>query len=297
MVVWVNQLINGLGFVGPILLMAASLSMPLAAVRVLNVALGATFALTAIAGVLVSRTLGAAGLIAVCVVLPPALFTVMEVTVLRPQRVRVRDAEMGSFAATLGVGFVITAVAALISHSDDMTLPPQQLRIDTVIHLGSIQIPVVSIVVFAVAVAVALGWGLILRATALGKLFRALASNRYLASATGVRTDRIALQAWMLSGLFAGFATFLVMIAARSANAESGETYLLTPFAAVIAGGMGSMRGAVIASFFFGLAQSFAVATTPGPGLQSVVVFGLLFLILLVRPSGIIADAAGRREY
>ncbi len=295
MAAWVNQFINGLGFVGPILLMAVSLSTPLAAVKVLNVALGATFALTAIIGVLAARAMGVPGLVAVCGLLPAAVFVAAEFVVLRPQRRRVRDAEMASFAATLGLGFVLTALAALISGSNDMALPPAMLRLDTVVSLGRIQIPLISLLVFGSAAAVALAWAAVLHYTPIGKLFRALAANRYLAATVGVRTDWVSIQGWILSGLFAGIATFLLLIMGRAANADSGQIYLLTPFAAVIAGGLGSLRGAIIASFFLGLAQSFAIAMSPWPGMQDVVVFGLLFLVLLLRPGGIISDAVASR--
>lgn len=297
MALWINQFFNGLGYVGPILLLAVGLSTPLAAVRVLNCSVGGVFAFTALSGILVATHVGTAGFVAVCFATPIVLALGSELLVLRPQRNRVLDPEMGSFAATLGLGFVITAVAALISHSDNLVLPPNMLRLDKVFIIGKIQITLMSLVVFGAAVLAALTWAAVLRFTSVGKLFRALAINPYLAAVSGIRTEWIALQAWALSGLFTATATFLILMSSRFANAESGSIYLLTPFAAVIAGGMGSLGGTVIASVFFGLAQSLAVAATPWPGIQDALIFGVLFAILVIRPRGIVTQAIASRDY
>ena len=297
MVLALDQLINGLAYVGPILLMAVSLTTVLAAVRVLNVALGATFALTAVLAILSIDKFGGWAFFVTCLVVPPVIFVALERVVLAPQRGRVADLEMGSFAVTLGISIILTAIAAIITQSTIWALPPKYLRFDVVWTVRGVQFPAMSVLLFAAAGVVAAAWGLVVRYTTIGKLFRAVATSRYLATAVGVETEKIAMTSWAISGLLTGIATILLVLQSRAVGPDSGAQYLLTPFAAVIAGGMGSLRGAVIASFFFGLAESLIALVTPLPGVQQVIVFALLFVVLLVRPQGIAGASFVRREF
>jgi branched-chain amino acid transport system permease protein len=295
---WINQLIIGLGLAGPILLLAVALSIAMATSRVLNVAIGAVFS---VAGVLAVSAAGAGGLlpfIAVALVVPVVAFVLMDFVVLMPQRRRSGGGdEIGAFAATLGVSIIVTAILAEKTSSNVAALPADFARIDGVWKIGQIEIAEQTVVLFGVAVLLALGVGLLLKRTSIGKLFRAVAVNEGLARTLGVRSGRVIMWSWVFSGLLTGVATILILISGRTVSSESGSVYLLVPFAAVVAGGMGSMLGASLASIFFGLAQALVGQITPWPGIQQAVVFGLLFAILLVRPEGIIKNAAAVRPY
>jgi branched-chain amino acid transport system permease protein len=297
---WINQLLIGLALAGPVLLMAVALSTVISASGVLNVTVGAVFAATGIVGVAAVDAGGGLPLfVVVCLAMPVILYLALELIVLRPQRHRRSgdDGEIGAFAATLGASIVITAVAAQITHANISTLPPSFVRLDKVWTIGSIQLSLKTVVLFGVSVLLALGWGLVLKRTSLGKLCRAVATNAYLARTLGVRPDRVIARVWVISGLLTGVATILLVLSGRSVGAESGATYLLVPFAAVVAGGMGSILGASLASIFFGLAQAVVANLTSQPGIQDAVVFGLLFVLLLLRPEGIVRAHTGVRAY
>jgi branched-subunit amino acid ABC-type transport system permease component len=295
---WINQLIIGLGLAGPILLLAVALSIVVATSRVLNVAIGAVFS---VAGVLSVSAAGAGGLplfIAVALIVPIIAYVLMDLVVLLPQRRRRGgDSEIGSFAATLGVSIIVTAILAEETSSNIAALPANFARIEGIWSIGSIEIAEQTVVLFGVAILLACGAGLLLKRTSIGKLCRAVSVNEGLARTLGVRTGRVIMWSWVISGLLTGVATILILISGRTVSSESGSVYLLVPFAAVVAGGMGSMLGAALASIFFGLAQALVGQITPWPGIQQAVVFGLLFAILLVRPEGIIKGAGGVRPY
>jgi branched-chain amino acid transport system permease protein len=295
---WINQLIIGLGLAGPILLLAVALSTVLATSRVLNVAIGAVFS---VAGVLAVSAAGAGGMaafIAVALVVPVVAYVLMDLVVLMPQRKRSGgDNEIGAFAATLGVSIIVTAILAEQTSSNIAALPSDFARIEGIWKIGAIEISEQTALLFGVAVVLACLAGLLLKRTGIGKLCRAVSVNEGLARTLGVRTHRVILASWVISGLLTGVATILILISGRTVSSESGTIYLLVPFAAVVAGGMGSMLGAALASIFFGLAQAVVAQITPWPGIQQAVVFGLLFAVLLVRPEGIVKGAAGVRPY
>ncbi|MDO8210120.1 branched-chain amino acid ABC transporter permease [Conexibacter sp. CPCC 206217] len=295
---WINQIIIGLGLAGPILLMSVALSTVLATSRVLNVTVGAVFSVSGVLAVVAADAGGTLLFLVVALVVPVVLYVLLDAVVLRPQRRRSHgEDEIGAFAATLGVAIIITALLAEATHSDIKALPATFLRIDHVWNVNGVQVTEQAAILFGVAVVLACGWGLALKRTGIGKLCRAVAVNEELARTLGVRTGRVILFSWVVSGLLTGVATVLIVLAGRSVSVESGAVYLLVPFAAVVAGGMGSMLGAALASIFFGLAQAIVANLTPWPGTQEAVVFGLLFLLLLLRPEGLVPTRQAIRPY
>jgi branched-chain amino acid transport system permease protein len=294
---FIEQVVNGLGLTGPILLVAMSLLTALAATRVLNVAVGAAYALSAILAIRAAATWGIAGFLLTALVLPIILLVVMELAALRWQRLRSDDVEIGGFAATLGVSIVLTAVAALLTQSQPVELPSEFLRVQQHVTIGGVTIQLLPIVVLVVAVVITVVWAWVLRHTRSGKQYRALASDHELATTIGIRTGNVAVKAWAISGLFVGIATVLLLLQTRSSSADAGSDVLLTPFAAVIAGGMGNIRATVWVSFFFGIAESLLVLVTSSAAFQQVLVFAVLFGVLAIRPDGLGGRRRGTRAY
>jgi branched-subunit amino acid ABC-type transport system permease component len=294
---FLNQLIDGLILSGPILLIAVSLSAVLASSRVLNVAIGASYALVAVVCLEVEPSVGVAGVIVIGLFGPVVIFLLMDTIVLSIQRRQSRDPVMGSFAATLGVSLILTAVAAMITSSATLSLPPNFLRLGTDWKIGGLQVPEDGTVVVGAAAAALIAFWLLLYHTSLGAQFRATASDPFLAKVAGIRPGYVIRLSWVVSGLFCGVATVLLLIVDRTVSATSGSDILLVPFAAVIAGGMGSPLGAALASIFFGVAEALLTLVTSSGGLQSVLVFGILFVLLVVRPEGLSSASKGTRAY
>lgn len=295
---WISQLLIGLGLAGPVLLVSVALSTTVSTSRVLNVTVGASLAATGLVGVAVANSAGVVPFVLVCLVMPVGLYLLLDLLVLWPQRSRTRsDDHIGTFAATLGAATVITAVSAQLTSSNTSTVPNSFVRLDHVWRIGGVQLSVQTVVLFGVSVVLALLWALVLRRTGIGKLCRAVASNSYLARTLGVRAQVVITYGWVISGLLTGVAMILIVLSSRSISAGDGASYLLVPFAAVVAGGMGSILGASVASIFFGLAEAVVAQLTPWPGIQDAVVFGLLFLILLIRPEGMVRMRTGVRAY
>jgi branched-chain amino acid transport system permease protein/neutral amino acid transport system permease protein len=148
-------------------------------------------------------------------------------------------------------------------------------------------------IALALAAMGAIHW--LLRHTRAGKSMRALASNASLARACGIPTRWVINIAWAASGLLAGLAGVLLFIDTTTFSATSGSGFLIVVIAAAVVGGIGSPYGAMAGALLVGVASEIAAAYW-NPELKDVVAFGLLVIVLLVRPQGIIAEVATEKE-
>ncbi len=117
-----------------------------------------------------------------------------------------------------------------------------------------------------------------------GKLVLAVARDPWMANVAGLRVQRLKLISVIVSFALAGLAGGL-LVANQALSLDLGHSYLLLAFCAVIVGGLGSVRGAFIASIGFGLAESLNSVLLPGmPGIAT---YSLLIILVLIRPQGI----------
>ncbi|MGD0084684.1 MAG: branched-chain amino acid ABC transporter permease [Acidimicrobiales bacterium] len=145
------------------------------------------------------------------------------------------------------------------------------------------------------AVVLLAGTYVLLEKTALGRSMRAIASNKELAMTCGIATDRVMTISWVVSGLLCGIAGVLLSAETVSFNAVTGFTFTVVIVAAAFVGGIGQMGGAVLGALVVGFVSQFAAAYS-NPAYVDVFAFGLLALVLVVRPTGIISDVASQRE-
>jgi branched-chain amino acid transport system permease protein len=294
---WVDQLLNGLGLVGPIILIAVSLSVVLASLRVLNVAVGSILVVSAMLGIWAAARYGPLAMVVFTIGCAVGASLALELLVLRPQRARVEDPEMGSFAVTLGVSYLITAFANQVSAAQDVVLPNEFPRLGEFLVVDGIDVQTLRVGIFVVSIVLIIAVAWFLQVTSAGMLFRAVASEPHLANSIGIQVNRVAMTSWILSGLLVGVSTIMILMETRAVSAASGQAYLLLPFAAIVAGGLGSLRGTFIAALFFGIAATVVISVTSMPGYQDALIFAVLFLILMVRPAGMFPRVEGERTY
>jgi branched-chain amino acid transport system permease protein len=139
-----------------------------------------------------------------------------------------------------------------------------------------------------VALAMAIGLGLFYRRTMYGKLFLAMSEDAFAARARGVSTDRIRSLSYVISGALGGIVGFAAG-QLTFAYFALGLTLTLNGFIALAVGGLGSNVGALVGGVALGLLNAFTSYFIGGEYQQTVSV-GLLMLVLLLKPEGLLGS-------
>jgi len=286
-----QQLLNGLVLGGVYALFALGFTLIFGIHRIMNMAHGAVFMTGAFIGLYTVR----AGL-SLWVALPVAMVgaglvsILIEIIAFKPLRkLALADAELASIISSIGAGLIVLSIGQYVSKTETMRFPFGTVSVQAMEVLG-LRVTMLQLLMLAVAV---LGVGLLafyLYRTAQGRQIRAVAGNYRAAQLLGVNPDAIFYQTFFLSGALAGAAGVMVGLAFNAVQFLMGEPFLLKAFVAIIIGGLGSVPGALIGGLVLGLLQSLSAAYLPSL-LVDAVIFMLLFVILMIRPDGLFAQA------
>jgi neutral amino acid transport system permease protein len=157
------------------------------------------------------------------------------------------------------------------------------------IKIGPINLAAVDYWSMGVAVLVLLAVIYALVNTRIGKATRAVSDNPALAAASGIDVDHVIRVVWIAGATLAGLAGILLGLA-QGVNFQMGFQILLLIFAAVTLGGLGTAYGALVGSIVVGMFISVSTLWIPVE-LKNVGALGILIIILLVRPQGIMGRA------
>ncbi len=162
-------------------------------------------------------------------------------------------------------------------------------------NFGSMVFTASQLAIMGIAVVAMLAVHLISTYTRLGKAMRATATNPGLARSCGVATDRVIDLAWLISGALCGIAGVVLVLNTATFTDVTGANFLVPIVAAAVLGGIGQPYGAMLGALTIGLATELAAATI-SPSYKDVVAFGILIVVLLVRPQGILSEVASAKE-
>ena len=155
------------------------------------------------------------------------------------------------------------------------------------VKLGSIELTGVQFVIIALSLAVMALVHAVLRYSKLGKAMRATAANPELARNCGIRTRRIIMLTWLISGALCGLAGVTFAINSGTFGATSTDLFLVLVLAAVFLGGPGEPYGAMLGALVIGLATEMSAAVVVSD-YKDVIAFVILLVMLAVRPAGLL---------
>jgi branched-subunit amino acid ABC-type transport system permease component len=158
-------------------------------------------------------------------------------------------------------------------------------------HAAGLILTTVQLVIIGISLVVMLAAYLTLRYTKLGKSMRATAANRQLARNCGIRTSRVITTTWALTGALAGLAGTIYAIDIGSFGASSTDLFVVLILAAVFLGGPGHAYGAMLGALLIGLSTDVSAAYIV-PSYKYVIAFGVLLIMLAVRPTGLLGARA-----
>lgn len=154
--------------------------------------------------------------------------------------------------------------------------------------LPGVRVTTDEIFVVALAVVLVVALHLFLTRTRMGKAMRAVSDNALLAQVTGINVANIIRLVWIVGGSLAAVGGVFYGLTVQLIP-TMGFNLILPMFAAAILGGIGSVYGAILGGLVIGLAESVSVIWID-PGFKPAVAFTLMFLILLIYPSGILGE-------
>jgi branched-chain amino acid transport system permease protein/neutral amino acid transport system permease protein len=184
---------------------------------------------------------------------------------------------------TVAVSIILKNVIAGLSGAASFSY---QLPVDPPVRFAGMEFQPNQLIIMGLAVASLLGLHLLLRYTRLGKAMRATSDDSGLARSVGIPTTRVISAAWLLSGLLAGLAGVALAMDLGTFDYLTGGTFLLVIVAAAVFGSVGEPYGAMVGAMVIGVANE--IVAIYYPSLKTVAAFGLLVLVLLLRPEGLI---------
>jgi branched-chain amino acid transport system permease protein len=271
--------------------------------KLLNFAHGDVFMVGAFIGYGVLASLG--GPLAPVLGLVPLLLVMFAVAMLgsgilgvaierfayRPLRNAPRIAPLIS---ALGVVFFLESSVQLITnstHSEYDNFSVFGPLFNPVFTVAGNPVTVVQVLVVSTAVALMAVLMLLVYRTKLGKAMRATAFDREAASMMGIDTDRVISATFFIGSVLAGAAGVMYGLYLSDTYFFVGFLYGLKAFTAAVVGGIGSIPGAMLGGVLVGVVESFAGGYAGGQW-KDIVVFGILILFLLVRPTGLLGSHA-----
>jgi branched-chain amino acid transport system permease protein len=138
------------------------------------------------------------------------------------------------------------------------------------------------------------GLMIVMRATQFGRALRAIAESPKAAYLLGIDVERMFLVTSGVAAALGGLSGVLIGLYSNAIFPLMGEPMLQKGIAVIILGGMGDILGAMMGALFLGFAEVLSVAYI-GSTMRDAVAFGLLFLILLVRPQGLFGKVVQRK--
>jgi branched-chain amino acid transport system permease protein len=208
----------------------------------------------------------------------------------RPLRRRGSDPLL-TVVSSLGVAFVIVNLIQYLVGAENYTFPANTYgTLPAAVNFGTVDNPIpirtVQVVIFLVSVVILAILTYLINATKFGKAMRAVAEDQTTASLLGINTDRFIVLTFFVSSFLAGLAGTLVGSSVSIAGPYFGISFGLKGLSVIVLGGLGSIPGAVVGGLAIGMVEAFV----PGEfsAYKDAIAFGILFLVLLIRPQGLL---------
>jgi branched-chain amino acid transport system permease protein len=289
-----QQLTNGVLLGATYALFALGFTLMFGVLRVINLTYGFYFSAGAFMALFLTRS---GGLSIWAALVLAALGTGLLATALDwllLTRLRQKGApELASLMVTLGAVLALYAGMTSILGPDIQRLPPGLLG-NEALMLGGVRVTQAQLLILGTTAVLVAALLLLIRGTRLGLAIRAMAERPDTAGLMGIDTARIAAMVSFISGCLAGAGGVLIGLNFNAIQPYMGEAMMLRGFVVIIVGGLGDIRGAVIAGLLLGVIEVLTAGYVAS-GLKEAVAFAILVAVLWTRPSGLFGRAVVRR--
>jgi branched-chain amino acid transport system permease protein len=289
-----QQLLNALTLGSVYALFALGFTLVFGVLAVINLSHGALFMVGSyVALALVTRYaaplwLAMLGAMLVCGVIG----MLIDMLVLKPLRLR-NAPHLIPMIATIGVSIMLTTTAQGLFGAEAMRFPEETLPAGEYV-IGNVHVRALEIAIVLVSFILMAVLFTILKRSQLGRALRAISESPKAAWLLGIPVERLFHATSFVAAALGGIAGVLIALDFNAITPGMGQPMLHKGIAVIILGGMGDIRGALIGGLFLGFAEVISKAYLSSQ-MGDAVAFGLLFLILLVRPSGLFGRQLERK--
>ncbi|MBQ9845539.1 MAG: branched-chain amino acid ABC transporter permease [Oscillospiraceae bacterium] len=281
---FLSNFISGLSLGSIYALIALGYTMVYGIAKMLNFAHGDVIMVGAFTVIVVVNSLGLPGVVGI---LASVLICVlMGVTIERIAYKPLRSSPPLSVLITaIGVSYFLQSLALLIFGSTQKSFP----KVFNVapVHLGELTIKGESIETLAVTTIIMVGLTLFINKTKMGKAMRAVSEDREAAELMGISVNRTITVTFAIGSALAAVAGLFFGATYGFIGPYSGAMPGIKAFVAAVFGGIGSIPGAMLGGILLGIIENLAKAYI-STELSDAIVFGVLVLVLLVKPTGLL---------
>lgn len=235
-------------------------------------------------GVMVAACLGS---MLICAILG----VVIERVAYRPLR---NAPKLAPLISAIGVSLILEDLGKLWKGINFVSFP--QIFPDTTYNIGPVSLRSVYVLVIVVAVILMVSLQWFISSTKTGRAMRAVAQDREAAALMGVNVDRIIATTFFIGAALAGAAGFIFGLQQGSTVFYIGFQLGLIAFTCAVLGGIGNIVGAMLGGLLIGVIQSLTtlipdtVLPHGGGSWANAIIFAILILILVFRPSGLLGQ-------
>ena len=295
-----QELVNGITTGALYALVALGFSMVYGVLKLLNFAHGDLYMIGAYIGFFVIQWFGGSTaltipvplLLVIMFVLAGGLVGGLGVAIERFAYRPLRDApRIAPLITAIGISFFLENSALLLFGAQPRIYNTANfISLSSGIQIGSVTIDSVQILVLVLGLVLMVGLQQVVNRTRLGKQMRAVAADREAAEMMGINVNFTISATFFLGSALAGIAGVMGGLLFNQVTATIGFIVGLKAFTASVVGGIGSLPGAMLGGLLIGVAESFITGYISST-YTNLLVFALLIIVLLVRPSGLFGRA------
>ena len=286
-----QQLANGLLLGSTYALIALGLTLVLGVFDKLNIAHGDVFMFGAFAGV-AAASFGAPLILAIIAGLMTS--AAINVFVERSCFYPLRNAHfLAPMLSTIAFGILLQNVATQIWGSDPSRYP--NIEAVSQYEVGGILLSSIHVIILVISFSVMLSVDIVIYRTKLGRALRATAIDPEVAGLLGVNTKNVVLVTFLVAGALAGIAGVLTAVVYSQITPLIGIRLGLIGMVAMVIGGLGNLRGAMIGGILIGLVQVLNDAYLDA-SYRDLIVFSLFFGFIVLKPAGLFPQPSGNRS-
>jgi len=292
-----QELVNGITTGALYSLVALGFSMVYGVLKLLNFAHGDLYMIGAYIGFFIIQFFGGPADLSIAVpllllimfVVAAGLVGGLGVAIERFAYRPLRDApRIAPLITAIGVSFFLESAALLLFGSQFREYNTAEfISLSSGIRIGSVTIDSVQILVLVLGLVLMTGLQLLVNQTRLGRQVRAVAADREAAEMLGINVNFVITATFFLGSALAGIAGVMGGLLFNTVTATIGFFVGLKAFTAAVVGGIGSIPGAMLGGLVIGVAESFVTGYISST-YSNLIVFGLLIVVMLVRPSGLL---------